>query len=218
MNITDVITAVSVAIAALAFMAGINAWRREFVGKRRIELAENVLALFYEAQDAIREIRSPFSDIGEGSSRKHSGPETEEETKILDQAYIVFERHQKREKLFAELRSVKYRVMATFGSEAGEPFEELNSILNEIFVAAYILGARYWRRQVHGEMSKEESKQMEKLEEVFWSSGQENDQVASRVQKAVEKIETIAKKEAAMSRSRWEQVSKAIIEWIDKNI
>ena len=47
MNIADVITAVSVAIAALAFVVGVNAWRREFVGKRRIELAENVLALFY---------------------------------------------------------------------------------------------------------------------------------------------------------------------------
>ncbi len=55
MNIADVITAVSVAIAALAFVVGVNAWRREFVGKRRIELAENVLALFYEAQDAILE-------------------------------------------------------------------------------------------------------------------------------------------------------------------
>ncbi len=58
MTIADAITAFSAAIAAISFVVGISTWRREFVGKRRIELAESVLALFYEAADAIQEIRS----------------------------------------------------------------------------------------------------------------------------------------------------------------
>ena len=95
MTIADIITAVSVAIAALAFAVGINAWRREFVRKRRIELAEDILARFYEAQDAIREIRNPFSYGREGTTRKRSEHETPEESKLLDQAYVVFERYQK---------------------------------------------------------------------------------------------------------------------------
>ena len=130
MTIADIITAISVATAAIAFVVGVNAWKREFIGKRRIELAETVLALFYEAQDAIREIRNPFSLGGEGKTRKRSDNEREEVSALLDQAYVVFERYQKREKLFAELRSMKYRVMATFGSNAGDPFDELNINLN----------------------------------------------------------------------------------------
>ena len=85
MTIADVITAVSVAIAAIAFVAGISAWKREFIGKRRIELAEDVLALFYETQDAIREIRNPASFSGEGKTRKRDENEREEERNAGEQ-------------------------------------------------------------------------------------------------------------------------------------
>ena len=206
MTIADVITAISVAIAALAFVAGINAWKLEFVGKRRIELAENVLALFYEAQDAIREIRNPFSFGGEGTTRKRSEHEREEESQLLDQAYVVFERYQKREKLFAELRSMKYRVKATFGSKAGEPFDELNMVLNEIFSSARILGTYYWKRQGRVRMSENEFQkhleQMNKHEAIFWFMGEEKDEITPRVQRAVEKIESIAI-EASMMKASW---------------
>ncbi|MHB8857422.1 MAG: hypothetical protein ACYC6K_12480 [Bellilinea sp.] len=202
MTIADVITAISVAIAAIAFVTGINAWKREFVGKRHIELAENVLALFYEAQDAIREIRSPFSYVGEGATRKHSEYEGEEEAKLLDQAYVVFERYQKREKLFSELRSMKYRFMATFGSDAGESFDDLTRIMNEIFSSAQILGTYYWKRQGQVDMSEDELQvhleQMHKHEAIFWSMGEKNDKILPRVATAVEKIETIAKEAAKM--------------------
>jgi hypothetical protein len=206
MTIPDVITAISVAIAAISFVTGVNAWKREFVGKRRIELIENVLALFYEAQDAIREIRNPFSFGGEGTTRKRSEHEREEETQLLDQAYVVFERYQKREKLFAELRSMKYRVMATFGSKAGEPFDELNMVLNEIFSSARILGTYYWKRQGRVRMSEEEFQrhleQMNKHEAIFWFMGEEKDEITPRVQRAVEKIENIAI-EASIMRASW---------------
>jgi hypothetical protein len=202
MSIADVITAISVAIAALAFVVGVNAWRREFVGKRRIELAENVLALFYEAQDAIREIRNPFSFVGEGETRKRSEHESEDEARILDNAYVVFERYQKRERLFAELRSMKYRFMATFGSNAGEPFVEINMIINEIFSAANILGTYYWKRQGRVRMSEEEFQkhleQMNKYEAIFWSHTTREDEIGPRVQSAVEKIEAITHKESMM--------------------
>jgi hypothetical protein len=206
MSIADVITSISVAIAALAFIAGINAWRREFVGKRRIELAESVLALFYEAQDAIREIRNPFSYVGEGATRKRSESETEEESQLLDKAYVVFERYKKREKLFAELHSMKYRVMATFSSNAGESFDELDRIINEIFSSAHILGTFYWKRKGLVRMSEDEFQnhleQMKKYEAVFWYMGEERDEITPRVQRAVSKIELITR-EASLIKASW---------------
>jgi hypothetical protein len=51
----DLIQGVSVIIASGMAFVGIKAWREEFVGKRRIELAEEVLALFYQAKDIIAE-------------------------------------------------------------------------------------------------------------------------------------------------------------------
>ena len=60
MTISETATAISVVIAALSFVYGVSAWRREFVGKRRIELAEEVLALAYEIEEIIGSIRSGF--------------------------------------------------------------------------------------------------------------------------------------------------------------
>lgn len=201
MNAADVITSISVAIAAISFVVGVSAWKREFVGKRRIELAESVLALFYEAEDAIREMRNPFSFGGEGSTRKRADNERQEESKLLDQAYVVFERYEKREKLFAQLRSMKYRVMAAFGDKSGEPFNELNMVLNEIFMAARMLGSHYWPRQGRAPMGEEEFQKhlanMQKYEAVFWFMGEKTDQIGPRVREAVKEMESITRQAAA---------------------
>jgi hypothetical protein len=45
----EIAQSTSVILASLFAIYGIDAWRREYVGKRRIELAEEVLALFYQA-------------------------------------------------------------------------------------------------------------------------------------------------------------------------
>ena len=198
----DVISAVSAAIAALSFAFGVRAWRREFIGKRQIELAESVLAMFYEAEDAIREIRNPFGSGGEGKTRERSPGEMEEESQLYDRAYIVFERYQKREKFFAELRSLKYRFMAVFGAEAGVPFEEMNKILRDIFVAARMLGSVYWQRQGRVRMSEAEFerhlKEMHRLEAIFWFMGEENDDVGKRMRQVVEQVEEITRQAAQL--------------------
>lgn len=193
----EFISSILVLIAAFTFIVGVSAWRQEFVGKRRIDLAESVLALFYEAEDVIKQIRSPHSIAGEGGTRKRADNELAEESRLLDQANIVFERYQEREKLFAQIRSMRYRVMATFGSAAAEPFDELDKITNEILVAARMLGSHYWPRQGRVEMAPEEFKkhleEMHSYEAVFWYLGDDKDQISPRVRKTVEKIEDIVK-------------------------
>lgn len=200
MTITDAITAISVAIAAGTFFFGVQAWKREFIGKRKIELVETVLALFYEAEDAIRDIRSPFSYGGEGKSRNKSEDESKEESVLLDRAYIVFERYRSYEKLFSELRSLKYRMMAMFGPSAGRHFDELKRVVNDIFLAAEMLGTHYWQRQGRAEMDKVEFKQHLKekheYEAIFWYRGEKRDTIGPRVHDIIVHLEDIAEKEA----------------------
>lgn len=189
----DFISSVAVLLAALTFIAGVSAWRREFVGKRRIELAESVLAMFYEAEDAIKQIRNPGSFVGEGNTRKREEKELKEDSLLLDRAYIVIERYQKRELLFSQIKSMRYRVKAIFGPSAKEPFDELDTIINEIFNAAQMLGSHYWPRQGRVEMAPKEFKkhleEMQNYEAVFWLM--DKDTIAPRVQKMIEKIENI---------------------------
>jgi hypothetical protein len=191
----DFISSVVVLIAALTFIAGVSAWRREFVGKRRIELAESVLAMFYEAEDVIKQIRNPVSFIGEGNTRKREEKELKEDSLLLDRAYIVIERYQKKEMLFAQIKSMRYQVKAVFGPSAIEPFDELDSIINEIFDAALTLGSHYWPRQGRVEMApKEFKKHLEEkhfYEAIIWHKSVEKDTIMPRAQKMIEKIENI---------------------------
>ncbi len=121
-SILQVIQAVSLIVAAWTAIYGINAWRNEFVGKRRIELAEEVLVGFYEARDVIRIIRNPFGHVGEGSTRQAADGEPSEMKQILDNAYVVFERYEKHKEVFNRLQSLRYRFMAQFGADAARPF------------------------------------------------------------------------------------------------
>lgn len=44
---------IAVISACWAIISGVGAWKREFIGKRQIELAEQVLAKFFEVKDAL---------------------------------------------------------------------------------------------------------------------------------------------------------------------
>ena len=117
MDFSELFKNISLIIASGAVIYGVNAWRREFIGRRRIELAEEALVLFYEAKDALRWIRSPGGFVGEGQTRKPRENETPEEKEIFDHAYIVIERYNKQQELFNKIHAMRYRYMAKFGTQ-----------------------------------------------------------------------------------------------------
>ena len=195
-SIFQTIQAISLTVAALIAIYSINAWRNEFVGKRRIDLAEEVLVRFYEARDAVRAIRNPFAFAGEGSSRQAGEREAPDEKQILDQAFVAFERYEKHSDLFNQLQSLRYRFMAQFGVDAVQPFDDLSRALNEIFISARMLGRYYWRERNRPNRRTEEEAQQrvaetERHEAVFWQTA-EDDDIATRVDRAVARIEEIS--------------------------
>ena len=96
----------------LVARAGLSTWRRETIGKRRAELAEAVLADFYEAHDIIAVARSPGGFEGEGKTRQREIRETEDVSRSLD---------------------------SYFRTEAAAPFEDLFRIRGEIIIDARML-------------------------------------------------------------------------------
>jgi hypothetical protein len=48
-------------VATIGGLLAFNNWRHEQIGTRKIEIAEEALALMYEARDVFRAIRSPFT-------------------------------------------------------------------------------------------------------------------------------------------------------------
>src|SRR6202012_4354907 len=115
---------VFVCLTALIALLGINEWRRQTVGKRKIELAEQVLASFYEAGDLFVWVRSPAAFGGEGETRQAEG-EDENVRRSRNTYFVPIERMQKHSELFAKLQSQRYSFMALFGSDAVAPFDAL---------------------------------------------------------------------------------------------
>ena len=127
---------VAIIAASCTAIYGISSWRREFIGRRRIELAEKALALFYEAKDVIGAIRNPLGHIKEGSSREPSPGETAEMKENLDRAFVASERCNKHIRLFSRIRSLRYRFVAVFGVAKSKPFGDLLHTIKELRDAA----------------------------------------------------------------------------------
>jgi len=197
MDAIKILESISIILASIiasgTVIYGIKTWRREYIGKRNIELAEDVLALFYEARDAIRYMRSPAGYTGEGSTRNANPNESPEEKKINDNAYVVFERYNKRQELFNKIYSMRYRYMAQFGKDEAKPFDDLNNIVNDIFISATML-PYYWKEQGHRQWKTEAEfqkhlEEMEKHQAVFWEMRTDKDTITPRVDKVISDIE-----------------------------
>lgn len=182
----------ALAVAGVAVW-GINAWRREQLGKRRAELAEDVLALFYEAERAMHSIRSFLGHTDEGKTRTRSENESEQVAKILDDAYVIIERYNAHAELFSKIRAMHFRFMALFGRDAARPFEELREIENDLFSAAKRY-AVFGRRLLEMDGRKAKSADaylagMKESQAVFWEDSHDPDPINRKLEALIATIE-----------------------------
>jgi hypothetical protein len=138
--LSNMAVALAAGAAAVQGIRSLSAWRSETIGRRRLELAEEVIADFYEARDAFKWIRSPFASSAESEGR----PGREEEhdravTQHRDSYYVPLKRMSDQAPLFSRLQARRYRVIATFGPEKAAPFDELRKIQSEVSATAQTL-------------------------------------------------------------------------------
>lgn len=185
---------ISLFIAICVAIYGIDSWRRAHKGKRQIELAEETLALFYEARDVIAYIRNIFAYSSETEDIERGEKETDERYEARKQASVVFKRYNANQELFNKIHAMRYRFMAQIGKEQAEPFEELRKIVNEIFVSARML-SQLWSRH-HFRSQEHEDKHyrsIERHEAIFYEGIEEEDPIIPRLNKLVSEIEITCK-------------------------
>ena len=192
----DWVTAIAnVGIAGAAICAavlgyrGLNAWRTETIGKRKAELAEQLLADFYEARDIFRFARQPLTYSNEGSTRQKEDEETEADTQRLNTYFAISERLLKRNDFFANLLARQYRFLALFGrgSDQIRPFDELFRIRNDVMRAVGMLMSTY-KMHRRGEPPPDRKLREEWESAIGWGDP-ENDAIARRLNVVVEAIE-----------------------------
>lgn len=144
--IASVVTAVMAIVGVCVAARGLNKWRAETIGKRKAELAEEVLADFYQARDIINAARSRGVFPHEGATRQKAKSESEEDTRKLNTYFATYERLRNKEEFFAQFRARRYRFVAHFGLEAGKPYDELHKIYTAIVVDVQMLIDTYNHR------------------------------------------------------------------------
>ena len=194
-EIAAIVQAMAVLSACWAIISGVDAWKREFVGKRRIELAEQTLAKFFEVTDAVAYIRNPFSNIEEGKTRQRGVHETVNQSELLDRGYIVVERYSKKEAVLADFSTLKYRFMASFGAETQQIFTDTFKTVNSIFSSARMLATHYWQPMAArlGEPDRFQKylDEAERHEGILWDSGADDDKIRAQLGAIQERLETI---------------------------
>jgi hypothetical protein len=181
--VAPVFTAGAACSGAYIGYRGLTKWHDETVGKRRIELAEEVLADFYQARDIIKAARSPFGYSHEGLSRQKGENETEEDTRVLNSYFAATERLASKADFFAETWARRYRFSAVFGSEAAGAYDDLFEVRNEI------IGSVGSLISAHGHhLSTADQAERERWKNTIWS-GAADDPIPARVDRAVGAME-----------------------------
>jgi hypothetical protein len=178
------ITAGAAVFGAYTAFQGLQKWRQETVGKRKMELAEDVLVDFYEARDIVNAARSPGGFANEGATRTRSEDESDDDRRMLDAYYAVAERLFNRADFFARLEGRRYRFIAHFGPASAEPFEKLRRIHLQILAAVNHLSLRY-----RASRNKEYQGQFADLENVIWDTLGKDDHIRRKLDAMVEDIE-----------------------------
>lgn len=197
--VVDILQGVAVIGASAAAVAGINAWKREHIGKRRIELAEEVLAHLYKAQEVLERIRQPYYQPGEGNTRKGRADETERERELYNTAFIIMERYNKNIETFKPIYALRYKFKAAFGPDDYKVFEQFESVFWTIRDA--------WIQRAHLLKERDElSEDSQKLSdwEVRWkanvriyeASEGDDDPIAKQIVSVISKVEKICAREA----------------------
>jgi hypothetical protein len=218
----DLLQAISILVGIWVGIAGLSAWRQEFISKRRIKLAEEWLASAYAFRDAIRSIRNPFWSGAEGKTRPKDPTEEADEPEVAqakNRGYVFWERFDYHRPTIGNFGKMKYQVMARFGNRNEEIFTRSNLILARLRSAADSL-ARYWLEMAQGETGPE-PEHIKNAKRRIWSS-EDTDVFADELDAVIESIEKVVnavaqEKHGLADMLNWPmkwRISKASLSWI----
>jgi hypothetical protein len=178
-------TGAGAGLGGWAAVRGVNAWRAETVGRRKAELAEEVLAQFYRAKDALTWARLPS---GEGAAQSPGADGVEGGGRGAEAMAAPIERLNQASQVFSELQASRYRFMAYFGEDAAKPFEDLRKVHNEVMEAA----AQLIRGQDKAASAENDADRRHWRTTIGWGP-HEQDRLAERLEHAVRAIERICR-------------------------
>ena len=158
--------------------------------KRQQELAEEVLAGFYEARDIMRYVRTPLRSAREAEEREKQSGESEATARARDSYFVPLSRYKKRSETINTLMSRRYRFSAAFGPEADKPFGDLSAAIERVLSASSILMDMANVSENH--LPPDDAATLTKLRGAIWQR-QSNDEIESALTTAISDMERICR-------------------------
>lgn len=169
--------------------AGLHAWKREMKGRRDIELCQHVIALFYEAEEKVRELRSVMSYPSvESADRPKLNHESETEARVRDTHYVPIARWKAQKDFWKNFFSYKFRMRALFGPNASRPFEKVDEALRTFTASAF---TRY--ESIRGERIDlgDDRDFRQEIDAAIWGHPGDKDKIGPLLQAAISEMEDI---------------------------
>lgn len=198
--LSSAVVAIAAVLAAIFAARGLSAWRSELVGRRKYELAEQVLLVLSEFTEIMSYIRHPASSGSEHAQIEQQEGESAEDFQIRRTYSIAVLRYHKHGDYFANLRALKFKARVILGKEFERPLERALGLVSEVLSAAHT--AHLFARQFDLQARRSESRGMRpgdvdwatklhEKEDIYWGVGGDNDKISVRVKEIVTEAEEI---------------------------
>lgn len=165
-------------VLALCAVTGFGMWRREQLGKRQIEVAEQVLAGFHRAKTVLDYVRSPWAWEHEGNTHFRPGDlHRDRKGKYA----VPLERINRHREILLGILDLKGLAEIYLGPDVDGPFRILASACREVWHSADMLKGYAGDPEEGNEEIRGLKK---KWEDSIWSSGA-SDPLDARLQEAI---------------------------------
>jgi hypothetical protein len=194
------VVALSALFAAIFAARGLSAWRLELVGRRKYELAEEILLAVRQFEEIMRFMRSPISFGSEIAEIKRGEGESEEEHRLRATYAMAHLRYEKKADYFARLRALQFRSGVVLGEKYEAPIEKAVKIVDEVLHAgnmAYIYARNFnnqAKRHTAGQPPLSGVDWVSKLHEaeaIYYGLGDSEDKIAERVRQCVREAQQV---------------------------
>lgn len=195
------------ATIALAIYArrGLNAWKEQQLGIKKLDLAQELLAEVYTTEEVLKYVISPFVSASELSAVERADWETDEDYELRKTYDAVIVRYESHADQFSKVRALLFRARAILGTGPYEAVKELLLMRNSVQGASHraFLAAKDVARMerqvqigmvVDGDRYATALADLSSAQERFWGLGEGDNlskEIERRVATCVQELEKI---------------------------
>ncbi len=134
-ELTNIISNVAVAVAAILGIIGLWKWRTELIGKTKFETARKMTLLALQFRDEYGRARNAWTSPGEWGERKKGDDEKPDESKVLDEYFARYQRLQPLQDTLRKFYEVSWEAEVILSEVDANLVQLFEDLFQELFIA-----------------------------------------------------------------------------------